>query len=147
MHALSQPQQQSPKAHLKPKTSGSISEIIVVPRGINSTQTDLTFAMLAHLSHQHKSQENAGQWLTWICPVAIGKEALQKFNFDLTGLRILQPKTEGEIPILMQKALAAGNSHTVVAHCNGINAKLLPWLEETAYKSHCNGLIIRPQSL
>ena len=128
-----------------PRVIGNISEIIVVSGDNNNTQASLTFAMLAHLSHQHKSQAHLGQWLTWICPVAIGKDALQQFNFDLRGLRILQPKSESEIPHLMQKALAAGNSHTVVAHCNGINHKLMPWLEKTAHQHHCNGLIIRPQ--
>lgn len=148
MHALSLPHQLAQTntpadSHKQP--AGYVSEIIVATNALSSTQVDITFAMLAHLSHQHKCPESAGQWLTWICPVAIGKEALLKFNFDVLGLRILQPKHASEIPELMRRALLAGNSHTVVAHCQGISNKLLPDLENAAHQGRCNGLIIRPQ--
>ncbi|WP_053981846.1 hypothetical protein [Marinagarivorans algicola] len=124
---------------------GYISEIIVAGNALNHTQTDITFAMLAHLSHQYKKPESAGQWLTWICPTGLGKEALQRFDFDVLGLRILQPKQAPEIPRLMERALAAGNSHTVVVHCQAISHKRLARLERAASQGRCNGLIIRPQ--
>lgn len=119
-----------------------ISEVILAG---NNPQADLTFAMLAHLSHQHKSAEHQGRWLTWICPMLVSREALAQFNFDVMGLRILHPKTEAQIPQLMQDALNAGTSHTVVAHCQGISSKLFPWLENAAYAGDSAGLIIRPQ--
>ncbi len=123
-------------------SNSRLSEIIVAGK---NPQGDLTFAMLAHLSHKYKSQQEQGRWLTWICPMNIGKAALEEFNFDVLGLRILHPKSEEQIPTLLQDALAAGTSHTVVAHCQGFSYKLYPWLENAANQGRCNGLIIRPQ--
>ena len=75
----------------------------------------------------------------------ISREALAQFNFDVMGLRILHPKREADIPQLMQDALNAVTSHTVVAHCQGFSSKLFPWLENAAYAGDCSALIIRPQ--
>ncbi len=148
MQALSlsgSPAQQASSACTAKNRQGYVSEIIVASSTLSHTQADITFAMLAHLSHQYKKPESAGQWLTWICPITIGKEALQRFDFDVLGLRILQPKRASEIPHLMKRALATGNSHTVVVHCLGIHHKRLAELEEAARQGQCNGLIIRPQ--
>ena len=119
-----------------------ISEVILAG---SNPQGDLTFAMIAHLSHQYKQAVEQGRWLTWICPMNIGKAALAAFNFDVLGLRILHPKSESQIPELMRHALNTGTSHTVVVHCQGFSSKLLPWLENAAAKGPCHGLIIRPQ--
>lgn len=121
-----------------------VSEIILA----NGASASLTFAMLAHLSHQYKSdlsQPESGRWLTWLCPQNIGKSALQQFHFDALGVRVLHPKNYDDIPSLMYKALAAGNSHTVVAHCEGIESDMAPWLEAAALEGNSKGLIIRPQ--
>lgn len=138
-HAITPSTQAASSASANPSR---ISEIILAG---NNPQGDLTFAMLAHLSHQYKQAAEQGRWLTWICPMNIGKAALAEFNFDVLGLRILHPKSESQIPELMRHALNTGTSHTVVVHCQRFSSKLLPWLENAATKGHCQGLIIRPQ--
>ncbi len=118
-----------------------ISEVILAG---NAAQANLTLAMLAHLSHQYKTSQQADRWLTWICPIQVGKEALANFDFDVLGMRILHPKHEGQIPELMQAALNAGTSHTVAVQCTGFSHKLYPWLEQAADHGMCDGIIIRP---
>lgn len=132
------------KSHL-PQTTGTSSRLSEVILAGNSTQANLTLAMLAHLSHQHKAVAQANRWLTWICPMQVGKEALETFDFDVLGMRILHPKSESQIPTLMQAALNAGTSHTVAVQCTGFSSKLYPWLEQAATSGECDGLIIRPQ--
>lgn len=127
------------------RTAGRISKVSEIILAGNNPQGDLTYAMLAHLSHQHKADDHEGRWLTWICPMLVSREALAQFNFDVMGLRILHPKREADIPQLMQDALNAGTSHTVVAHCQGISSKLFPWLENAAHSGDSSALIIRPQ--
>lgn len=116
-----------------------ISEIIVS----SGTHAGLTFAMLAHLSHAYKTDEHRNRWLTWVCPMHIGKEALAQFNFDVLGMRILHPKSAEDALKLFRDALAAGTSHTVVAHGQGFSSKYMPWLSNAAAAGECSGLIIR----
>ena len=122
-------------------TGSRISEVIIAS---NATQANLTLAMLAHLSHQYKTPQQANRWLTWICPIQMGKSALANFDFDVLGMRILHPKEESQIPKLMQAALNAGTSHTVAVQCTGFSHKLYPWLEQAADNGMSDGLIIRP---
>lgn len=120
-------------------TPSGISEIILS----SGTHAKLTFAMLAHLSHAHKTVEHQNRWLTWVCPLHIGKEALAQFNFDVLGMRILHPKSPEDALKLFRDALAAGTSHTVVVHGQGFSSKYLPWLNNAATIGHCAGLVIR----
>ena len=65
------------------------------------------------------------------------------FGFDISRLRIVQPRSQEESLAVIWDILASGNSHTVVANSHTLTAKELESLENAAYIGGTRGLLLR----
>lgn len=94
--------------------------------------------MLAYLS-----QESNDRWLTWFPPAGINKALLESFGFDLSKVRIVNPKDKSQLFFFLWEALCQGNSSTVVASPGLLSESEFAQLENAARIGKCRGLLIR----
>lgn len=104
---------------------------------------DIILPSLAFLSRNKSKTQNSDRWLTWLAPKGLCKEMLADYGFDLASVRFIHPKNDEQCVDLFNKALAEGNSHTVVASPNSLTEKQLEQLENSSAKGQCSGLILR----
>jgi cell division inhibitor SulA len=117
-----------------PSPAGGITEIVLP----DTQSSSIYLPSLAFLS----SQAN-GRWLTWLVPHCMDKAALIKYGFDLKRTRFIYPTSQADCFGLIWKALAEGNSHTVVGSPGRLSEPLLSKLEGAARTGSCNGLLLR----
>ena len=136
--------QQSSSCNKKLPHNG-ITEIILPHQhseGFNFDSTEIIMPMLAHLSHNPQNR-----WLTWIRSkkdfnFRIDKSTLNDFGFDLNKLRIVYCQDNQDSLRIMRKALANGNSDTVVASPEIVRHNDLLSLEKAAALGATRGVLL-----
>jgi cell division inhibitor SulA len=114
---------------------GGITELIIANG--SAEQVALLMPMIAFISKSCKNR-----WVTWVSPFQITREYLQAFGVDTRFLRLVHCGDEASRWITWE-ALAAGNSHTVIASPGKLSDKELKQLEAAAHQGQCQGLLIR----
>ena len=99
---------------------------------------ELLLPMLAFLSHQAKDQ-----WITWVAPRGINQSLLSQYGVDTRKVRLIHPSSSDDVLWITWEALAAGNSHTVIASPGKLTEKELRQLENAAHCGHTQGLMLR----
>lgn len=118
-------------------TSG-ITEVIL-PEG---DDLSIVLPSLAYLTHHHQDR-----WLTWISlKPKIDRHLLQAYNFDLSHVRVVYPKSSEEAFWLFWEALTEGNSHTVIGTLGGLESRSLTKLEHAATAGRCMGMVLRSRN-
>lgn len=105
-------------------------------------ERDFTVVMptLAFLSHRTDHR-----WVTWILPDGITKSLLLQYQFDLSRIRLVHPRSKDEIFLLYWKALTTGTSHTVIGSPGKLSDNQISQLETAAHIGRCTGLLLRPR--
>lgn len=101
-------------------------------------QASLLFPMLAFLSQQAKDQ-----WITWIAPKGISQALLKQYGVDTRKVRLVHVNNPEDILWVTWEALAAGNSHTVIASPGKLSDKAFRQLEGAAHRGQSQGLLLR----
>lgn len=114
--------------------TGGITEIVLP----DSQSSSIYLPSLAFLSSQ-----TSGRWLTWLVPRCMNRIKLMQYGFDLERTRFIYPTNQDDCFWLIWKALAEGNSHTVVGSPGRLSENLLNKLENAARTGGCNGLLLR----
>ena len=94
--------------------------------------------MLAHLSRQ-----DADRWITWIAPTGIDRQTLEHYGVDTAKIRLIHASRREDILWITWEALAAGNSHTVIASPGKLREKSVAKLEQAADRGRAQGLLLR----
>ncbi len=133
--ALRQTAEQAPQHAVEQPQHGVTELVLPASHGENSA---LVLPMLAHLSKQAENR-----WISWIAPPKIDKAQLISSGVDLNKLRLIHLKPGLDPLWATWEALAAGNSHTVIASPGSLNEKAFTALEKAARQGICHGLLIR----
>jgi cell division inhibitor SulA len=115
---------------------GGITELIIA--NASAEQAALLMPMIAFISKSCKNR-----WVTWVSPFKMTREYLQAFGVDTRFLRLVHCNDEASRLWITWEALAAGNSHTVIASPGKLTDKELKQLEQAAYQGQCQGLLLR----
>lgn len=119
-----------------PARNGGVTELVLsqdCPQ-----QTALILPMVAFLSQQAKDR-----WITWIAPTGINKAMLENYGIDSRQVRLIHPGLNKDQLWIIWEALAAGNSHTVLASPGKLTDKELRQLEDAAQQGKTQGLLLR----
>ena len=98
----------------------------------------LLFPMLAYLSRQAQDQ-----WITWVAPKGINQALLSQYGVDTRKIRLVHASKAEDVLWITWEALAAGNSHTVIASPGKLSDKEFRDLEGAAHKGQSQGLLLR----
>jgi cell division inhibitor SulA len=85
----------------------------------------------------------ANRWVTWIAPQHMSREFLESFGVDTRFVRLIHCSDEESRVWITREALAAGNSHTVIASPGKLTDKEFTQLEVAAAQGNCQGLLLR----
>lgn len=116
--------------------SCGITELIIA--NASPEQAALLMPMIAFLT-----QSCANRWVTWIAPQHLSREFLESFGVDTRYVRFIHCSDEASRLWITWEALAAGNSHTVIASPGKLTDKELKQLEQAASQGNCQGLLLR----
>lgn len=103
---------------------------------------NLLLPMLAFLSNQ-RDAAHQNRWITWVAPQGIDKALLQQYGVDTGKIRLIHISKPEDILWITWEALAAGNSHTVIASPGKLSEKELRQLEAAAHQGQTQGLLLR----
>lgn len=117
-------------------SSCGITELIIA--NASPEQAALLMPMIAFLT-----QSCADRWVTWIAPQHLSREFLESFGVDTRFVRLIHCSDEASRLWITWEALAAGNSHTVIASPGKLTDKELKQLESAAHQGQCQGLLLR----
>lgn len=118
-----------------PLQSG-VTELVLTSN--SPEQVALLLPMLAYLS-----KTCYDRWITWIAPHNITRQLLENFGVNTRLLRLIHTNDQQNDLWITWEALAAGNSHTVIASPGKLNDKELKQLETAALRGNCQGLLLR----
>ena len=135
MNKIRQTQAQSQGNQQATPVSG-ITELIIA--NSSPEQAALIMPMIAFLT---KSCVN--RWVTWIAPQHMSREFLESFGVDTNFVRLIHCSDEESRLWITWEALAAGNSHTVIASPGKLTEKEFKQLENAARQGQCQGLLLR----
>lgn len=135
MNRIRQTQMQSRSNQQATPVSG-ITELIIA--NASPEQAAFIMPMIAFLT---KSCVN--RWVTWIAPQHVSREFLESFGVDTRFVRLIHCSDEQSRLWITWEALAAGNSHTVIASPGKLTEKEFKQLESAAYQGQCQGLLLR----
>ena len=110
----------------------------VVLSGEDPAQLSLILPMLAHVS-----RHNDNRWITWISDARIDRRLLDAYGVDTGKLRLVYPARQDDVLWITWEALAAGNSHTVIASPGKISEKHFQQLDEAAGRGDARGIMLR----
>ncbi len=134
MNQLGQAVQNRPAFVQEERVSG-LTEMILA----QSQDLSMILPSLAYLTNQHKDR-----WLTWIShSPKIDRRQLEHYGFNLKHLRIIHVKDAEHAFWLFWEALTEGNSHTVIATIDGLDARQTTQLERAAHVGACVGLLLK----
>ncbi len=106
-------------------------------------QLTLLLPMIAYLSHQGSGATGEERWITWIAPRHITRQSLEAFGVDTRRVRLIHCQDAQQSLWITWEALAAGNSHTVIASPGRLTERELAQLELAAQQGGCQGLLLR----
>jgi cell division inhibitor SulA len=98
----------------------------------------LLLPMIAHISNSCRDR-----WITWVAPVQISREILEDYGVNTRCMRLIHARTPEEARWITWEALAAGNSHSVIANLGRLTEKELKDLELAAWRGQSQGLLLR----
>lgn len=113
-----------------------ITELIIA--NASPEQVALIMPMIAFLT-----KSCANRWVTWIAPQHVSRDFLESFGVDTQYLRLIHCSDEQSRLWITWEALAAGNSHTVIASPGKLTEKEFKQLENAAHQGQCQGLLLR----
>ncbi|MET0355254.1 MAG: hypothetical protein ABW044_00685 [Cellvibrio sp.] len=113
-----------------------ITELIIA--NASPDQVALIMPMIAFLT-----KSCANRWVTWIAPQHVSRDFLESFGVDTQYLRLIHCSDEQSRLWITWEALAAGNSHTVIASPGKLTEKEFKQLENAAHQGQCQGLLLR----
>ncbi len=116
--------------------SYGITELIIA--SASPDQAALLMPMIAFLT-----KSCADRWVTWIAPQHMSREFLESFGVDTRFVRLIHCSDEASRLWITWEALAAGNSHTVIASPGKLTDKEFKQLENAAHQGQCQGLLLR----
>ena len=116
--------------------AAGITEIVLSQQSPQPLQ--LVLPMLAHLSRGDQQR-----WITWISRQRLERRLLQAYGVDSAKLRLVYPTREADILWITWEALAAGNSHTVVASPGRISEQQFSQLDQAACQGEARGIMLR----
>lgn len=101
-------------------------------------QLVLLLPMIAFLSNSCTDR-----WITWVAPHNVDRELLESYGVNTRYIRMIHCTDSQHALWVTWEALAAGNSHTVIASPGKLTDKELSQLEVAAVKGKCQGLLLR----
>lgn len=101
-------------------------------------QAALLLPMLAYLSKTCHDR-----WITWVAPHNVTRQLLEDFGVATRLIRLIHLHNQQNALWITWEALAAGNSHTVIASPGKLTDKELKQLEAAAMQGNCQGLLLR----
>lgn len=113
-----------------------ITELIIA--NASPEQAALLMPMIAFLT-----KSCADRWVTWIAPQHMSRDFLESFGVDTRFVRLIHCSDEESRLWITWEALAAGNSHTVIASPGKLTEKEFKQLEVAAAQGNCQGLLLR----
>lgn len=113
-----------------------ITELVIA--NASTEQALLVMPMIAFLS-----QSSERRWLTWIAPQHMSRSFLESFGVDTRFVRLIHCSDEASRLWITWDALAAGNSHTVIASPGRLTEKEFKQLEVAAHQGQSQGLLLR----
>ena len=128
--------QNQAQAQQQPATSCGITELIIA--NASPEQAALLMPMIAFLT-----KSCVDRWVTWIAPQHMSREFLESFGVDTRFVRLIHCSDEESRLWITWEALAAGNSHTVIASPGKLTDKEFKQLEGAAHQGQCQGLLLR----
>jgi cell division inhibitor SulA len=118
------------------KATSGITELIIAEA--SPQQASLVMPMIAFLS-----QASEDRWVTWIAPFHLTRDFLESYGVDTRFVRLIHCSDEMSRLWITWEALAAGNSHTVIASPGKLTEKEFKQLELAAHQGQCQGLLLR----
>jgi len=119
-----------------PAVGGSVTELVLTRHA--PEQAALLLPMIAWLSNH-----NGDRWITWITSSRMTRSFLAEFGINTQRLRLIHCSDDEEALWISWEALAAGNSHTVIASPGKLNDRQFSQLESAALQGQCQGILIR----
>ncbi len=92
------------------------------------------------------SQSAGTRWFTWLPPAGLNRELLVEFGFNLSSIRLIHPRSDGEIFTLTRQALLEGNSSIVVSSPGVLSDWQMTCLESAAMHGNTTGILMRYRS-
>lgn len=120
----------------QPARTSGVTELVLTSNA--PEHAALLFPMIAHLSK--KCQD---RWITWIAPQNVTRQLLESYGVDTHLIRLIHTNKDQSALWITWEALAAGNSHTVIASPGRLTDKELIQLETAAMRGNCQGLLLR----
>lgn len=119
-----------------PRYNKGVTELVLTSH--SPEQAALLLPMLAYLSKTCHDR-----WITWVAPHNITRQSLESFGIDTRLIRLIHCHEQHNTLWITWEALAAGNSHTVIASPGKLTDKELKQLEAAAMRGNCQGLLLR----
>lgn len=94
--------------------------------------------MIAYLT-----QTNEQRWVTWVASQHLSRDFLESYGVNTQYLRLIHCSDEQNALWITWEALAAGNSHMVIASPGKLTEKALKQLEHAAQLGSSQGLLLR----
>lgn len=120
----------------QPARTSGVTELVLT--NDSPEHAALLFPMIAHLSKNCQDR-----WITWIAPQNVTRQLLERYGVDTCLIRLIHTHKEQNALWITWEALAAGNSHTVIASPGKLTDKELMQLETAAMRGNCQGLLLR----
>lgn len=119
----------------QPASSG-VTELVLTSGA--PEQLALLLPMIAFLSNSCSDR-----WITWVAPHNVTRELLESYGVSTRCIRLIHSPDPRNALWITWEALAAGNSHTVIASPGKLTDKELTQLEVAATTGNCQGLLLR----
>ncbi|TQV81366.1 hypothetical protein FKG94_09760 [Exilibacterium tricleocarpae] len=127
---------QQPRRPQPAPTPSGVTEVVL--SGESPAQLQLILPMLAHMSHLDDYR-----WITWIGDHRLDRRQLDAYGVDSRKLRLVYPPRAEDVLWITWDALAAGNSHTVIASPGKISEAHFRRLDEAAERGDARGIMLR----
>lgn len=127
---------ESANQQVQRQRSSGVTELVLTSDA--PEQLVLLLPMIAHLSNSCSDR-----WITWIAPHNVTRKLLESFGVDIRFIRLIHCNKQQDALWVTWEALAAGNSHTVIASPGKLADKELKHLEKAAMRGGCQGLLLR----
>ncbi len=133
-HVSGSTSHQQPTSRQQP--SSGVTELVLTSDA--PEQLVLLLPMIAFLSNSCSDR-----WITWVAPHNVDRELLESYGVNTRYIRMIHCTDAQNALWITWEALAAGNSHTVIASPGKLSDKELAQLEVAAAKGNCQGLLLR----
>ena len=134
--AYSIPQQIPATPEARTQQTSGVTELVLTSDA--PEQLVLLLPMIAFLSNSCSDR-----WITWVAPHNVDRKLLEGYGVNTRFMRLIHCTDPQHALWVTWEALAAGNSHTVIASPGKLSDKELGQLETAATLGKCQGLLLR----